>query len=342
MLTTNFRPSRLAITISATVFVVIFLGVFNYMAETPFVDISIRRPGASRQPDTHALPVNASSRTAALSVAAAGNATLGFSKILMINMEQRWDKLDAATIQAYVSGLQIDMFKAVDGKREITDMGSVGMPPASGGNLSGGQRPAIAPTQTYIWTDMIMNRSPPILILEADASWDANLRSIMSLANENFIQYLGEIKSKPQSSPVYQAQGIVPSEERPIQWDPRDPWLSEHWDIISVGHCNDQPSWYGEFPDRAYKDKWASTPGDLFTIPAGSSRWSYAPNIGMDKGADSDILQVDKGSEEGAERDMSGWDAVHKRKSAWVVSPKFAGMKFKQWALDISYSRIFS
>lgn len=250
---------------------------------------------------------------------------------------------------------------------------------------------------------MIMNRSPPILILEADASWDANLRSIMSLANENFIQYLGEIKSKPQSSPVYQAQGVVPSEERPIQFDPRDPWLSEHWDIISVGHCNDQPSWYGEFPDRAYKDKWASTPGDLFTIPAGSSRvikrskgfacttgyavshrgaakmlhrhaldlnqpidlimlsminegglisytlnpppvaqWSYAPNIGMDKGADSDILQVDKGSEEGAEKDMSGWDAVHKRKSAWVVSPKFAGMKFKQWALDISYSRIFS
>lgn len=138
MLAANFRPSRLVVVTTAAVFIILFLGVFNYMAETPFVEIPLRS-GSQHPPGQRPPSLQASPQKESLSLTAAGNATLGFHKILMINMKQRWDKMDAATLQAYVSGLKIEQYTAVDGKKEISDVGGVGLPPSSGGNLGGGQ-----------------------------------------------------------------------------------------------------------------------------------------------------------------------------------------------------------
>lgn len=63
----------------------------------------------------------------ALSMANAGNSTLGFHSIKFVNMKTRYDRGDAATLQAYLSGIDLEDFPAVE-KDMISD---VGMPPTS-------------------------------------------------------------------------------------------------------------------------------------------------------------------------------------------------------------------
>jgi len=117
---------------------------------------------------------------------------------------------------------------------------------------------------------MVETRSPPILIMESDAAWDVNLRAIMSLANQHFVEYLAEIGSKPRNAPFYEVEAANEWPSRPPDHDnPDDPWLSEHWDILSIGHCNDQPPWLDteKHPSKGYKDKWASTRGRFDMLP---------------------------------------------------------------------------
>lgn len=68
-----------------------------------------------------------SQRNEELVLAAAGNRTLGFSKIYFINLPNRYDRMDAGVLQAYLSGIDITLFPAVNGKT-IED---TGMPPTS-------------------------------------------------------------------------------------------------------------------------------------------------------------------------------------------------------------------
>lgn len=55
----------------------------------------------------------------------AGNSTLGFHKILYINMRARHDREDAMALQTYISGLETTDFPAVEA--DLID--PVGMPP---------------------------------------------------------------------------------------------------------------------------------------------------------------------------------------------------------------------
>ncbi|EQB51817.1 glycosyltransferase family 25 [Colletotrichum gloeosporioides Cg-14] len=43
------------------------------------------------------------------------NETFGFAKTFLINLPTRYDYLDAATIQAFLSGVQFEVFPAVEG-----------------------------------------------------------------------------------------------------------------------------------------------------------------------------------------------------------------------------------
>ena len=59
-------------------------------------------------------------------VAAAGNSTLGFSNIKYINLPTRYDRSDAANLQAYLSGLDIEHVSGV----LADDLHDVGLPPS--------------------------------------------------------------------------------------------------------------------------------------------------------------------------------------------------------------------
>ncbi|KAJ4380949.1 hypothetical protein N0V85_008691 [Neurospora sp. IMI 360204] len=88
-------------------------------------------------------------------------------------------------------------------------------------------------------------RSPPVLILESDAAWDINIRLIMSRLNSHFISFLNQINSTAVHDPSFgssnnhKTHGPPPaySPDKPIVANPDDPWLSEHWDLFSIGQC---------------------------------------------------------------------------------------------------------
>jgi hypothetical protein len=139
------------VALAATVAALLFLTARHF----PDFDVpeSIRKPisafaSSSSTSSSSSLPkqlgANAPSLrpdalVAAASIAAAGNATLGFHKILWINVRRRWDKGDARSLQTYVSGLNIETVAAVEGKADIDDAGRVGLPPVNGRTLNGGE-----------------------------------------------------------------------------------------------------------------------------------------------------------------------------------------------------------
>lgn len=71
--------------------------------------------------------------------AGAGDRKLGFSSIKFINMPKRFDRADAATLQAYLSGLDLEYHPAVE--PSDIDIHDVGMPPSSNqGALKPGEK----------------------------------------------------------------------------------------------------------------------------------------------------------------------------------------------------------
>lgn len=66
----------------------------------------------------------------------AGNRTLGFSSIYFINLAHRYDRLDAASLQAYLSGVDLVELSAVE-PNQIKD---VGMPPTHRQGLKIGEK----------------------------------------------------------------------------------------------------------------------------------------------------------------------------------------------------------
>lgn len=67
---------------------------------------------------------------------AASNSTLGFDSIQFINLPGRFDRLDAATIQAYLSGLDITEVPGV----LADDIHEAGMPPTHRNELKKGEK----------------------------------------------------------------------------------------------------------------------------------------------------------------------------------------------------------
>lgn len=106
---------------------------------------------------------------------------------------------------------------------------------------------------------MVRTRSPPLVIIEADAAWDVNIRGIMGLANEQLIRYLTESGSTATDAPFYarEKQHHPQGENRTVEYDPDDPWQSQHWDVIGLGHCTAEPAPFDPDnypPMRIYRD----------------------------------------------------------------------------------------
>jgi len=177
----------------------------------------------------------------AASMEAAGNSTLGFDKIVFINVKKRYDREDAMAVQAYLAGLDIEDYPAVTPDMII----SAGMPPSHRINAfkSAGIRGCYR-SHANIWSDMVRKKSPPVLIMESDAAWDINLRPIMSDINKQFVKFLHNINSTalPDASFAGRRHASSSSENtKPSKpfYDPSDPWLSSHWDFFSFGQCRE-------------------------------------------------------------------------------------------------------
>jgi len=73
---------------------------------------------------------------------------------------------------------------------------------------------------------MLEKRIPALLIMEADATWEYNMRPIMSELNTHFRDMLRTQTDGP----------LYGSEPAPASGGD-DPWMSDHWDVLSIGHC---------------------------------------------------------------------------------------------------------
>ncbi|KID82035.1 Glycosyl transferase, family 25 [Metarhizium guizhouense ARSEF 977] len=163
----------------------------------------------------------------------AGNSTLGFSSIYFIYLPSRYDRLDAMSLQSYLSGVDLTEYPAV-GPQLIKD---VGMPPTRKPGKLRTSEQGCWRAHANIWSTMLRQKLPPLLIVESDATWDINIRKIMPNLNNHFRQFLKEINSTQLHNPAWPAEAVARNESTRTSDD--DPWLSSHWDILSFGQCHE-------------------------------------------------------------------------------------------------------
>ncbi|KAK3382390.1 hypothetical protein B0T24DRAFT_686377 [Lasiosphaeria ovina] len=138
----------------------------------------------------------------AAAMRAAGNSTLGFSSIKCINLPHRYDRADAATLQAYLAGIDLEAYPAVR-PDQIVD---VRMPPSSNPRALKRGEKGCWRAHANIWAEMLRNRLPP----------DVNVRPVMALLSKQLTRLLRESGSRP----LYQ---------------------DRRRDILSLGACFDEP-----------------------------------------------------------------------------------------------------
>jgi hypothetical protein len=85
---------------------------------------------------------------------------------------------------------------------------------------------------------MLRENTRAALIVEADASWDTNLREIMLNFNHNFTEFLQRTKAKPLPKPKLRKQSE--SSGTPLEVKEEDPWHSDYWDVLSIGQCSEE------------------------------------------------------------------------------------------------------
>lgn len=151
----------------------------------------------------------------------ARNSTLGFAKMLYINLPTRFDRDDAIFMQSTVAGLTPDRAVAVDAS--TLDESGKGFPPSESNELPKPGIRACTRSHANLWKQMVKENWETLLVLEADAAWDSNIREI----NYRVAKGLYELRKNLNESTQ------LPSADDPFGVRDGD------WDIISFGTCHD-------------------------------------------------------------------------------------------------------
>lgn len=153
---------------------------------------------------------NSARRLPDSSLADLKNSSLGFEKVFVLNMPSRTDKLDAMILAASVTGFEFDVLEGVQGD-------SISKKALSG---KWENRPGIEGV-VGCWRghmnfakEIVSRRLSSAIIIEDDADWDFNLRSIME----------------------YIALGSQALLDTPQDEAPRSPY-GDGWDLMWFGHC---------------------------------------------------------------------------------------------------------
>ncbi|KAK1699833.1 hypothetical protein BDP55DRAFT_689865 [Colletotrichum godetiae] len=197
------------------------------------------------------------------------NSTFGFPKIFFINISTRFDLLDAATIQAFLSGVQFEVFPAVEANM-IKDRG---MPPTHDKDRLRGAEKGCWRAHANIWSHMLREELPSALISEGGAAWDIHVRTIMTNFHEHFTALLHQLNSTqtPNVGRLEQAAAAADGSAQPVFPDPQDPWHSRHWDFLSLGHCAETPLNH-DLMIRYDDEHVPPGPKSYYGLPLGSER----------------------------------------------------------------------
>lgn len=177
------------------------------------------------------------------------NSTLGFQKLIYINIPGRYNRDDTISLQSVLTG--ITPFRFV-GEHEKT-LNTKGLPPSrepakngklfqdeDSGDFSMEYVQALPITKTEkavyrshgnVWREIIQNDWTTALIIEADSMWDMNVKQMMHLFGHGLRKALVEQKLVSQKE-------VDDVEMRILKNEPvNDPYFSQKWDIIHLGSC---------------------------------------------------------------------------------------------------------
>ncbi len=172
-------------------------------AITSTSDQKSTEPTFSPKADPFQLPEN--------TVAQIQNASLGFERVMLVNLPKRTDKLDASSLAASYTGFN---FTVVEGVRN-EDVAPVSLPwnfDPNGNNVHGCWRAHLNAMRTVVREGL-----SSALIIEDDSDWDINL--------------------KAQLPPIAAGtQKLLQNASRPASYTPHSPY-GDDWDLLWLGHC---------------------------------------------------------------------------------------------------------
>jgi hypothetical protein len=165
----------------------------------------------------------------------AGNATLGFEKILYINLDHRYDLEDAMELQAWVSNITLARFPGV----LDSTLQDKGLPPSSS-LAKGGTRykpgEACFRAHANAWRQIINENLSRTLILEADSVWDVHIQVKMKHLSAG----LNELMKKYPNSPGTFIKGGESYAPESLIATENDPYCADSWDLLSFGQCGEE------------------------------------------------------------------------------------------------------
>lgn len=159
-----------------------------------------------------------------LNFEAAGNETLGFQKIIFLNLPYRYDFSDAMTMQSELAGLQWDVEDSV--LADSIDERRSGYPPSSNdyGSLPAdrGRLGQWACTRSHanVWKLMLKEGLETALILEGDATFSVDIRNQSK-----------QLASALNNLSIHQDLGLNASNSHP--------WGTHNWDTVFFGACSE-------------------------------------------------------------------------------------------------------
>ncbi|KAL1859823.1 hypothetical protein VTK73DRAFT_7443 [Phialemonium thermophilum] len=178
------------------------------------------------------------------------NSTLGFQKILVINLPSRTDRRDAMALAGAVTNLTFDWVAGVSGD----DVPERVLPADSEGKqISTGNKGSWRAHMNALRRVVELNLTSA-LILEDDADWDIRLKTqlqVVALASRGFLRPAKSGSSRPLAghSPEREHLGngndatAVSVNDLPAGRQPSMPPYGDHWDVLWLGHCGtDLPS----------------------------------------------------------------------------------------------------
>ncbi|KXH60204.1 hypothetical protein CSAL01_07709 [Colletotrichum salicis] len=329
MLSTRYLAVKLSFTF--TLFFIIFLSK-TYYSPIRLGDRSAREPRKNVP-----APVSFSKVT--------DNSTFGFPKIFFIHISTRFDLLDAATIQAFLSGVQFEVFPAV----EASMIKDKGMPPTH-------DKERLRGAEKGCWRAHA-NELPSALILEGDAAWDIHVRTIMTNFHEHFTSLLqllnstqipkvgrhGQAAANDSAQPVFPEPPRPMAQQtlgypllRPLRRDPTQP--RAHAQI----RRRTRPRLTKELlrPPARQRTSRPQVGRHSVVQPTIMSQWKYVPGIGMNlRGSNNDVQESKQEVED--DEDPKAWETVSQTGIVWRPMEYFVDAALKEMTLQVAWKRIF-
>ncbi|KAF2494769.1 hypothetical protein BU16DRAFT_573109 [Lophium mytilinum] len=171
------------------------------------------------------------------------NRTLGFQKIVVLNLPSRTDHKDAVSLAAALSNIQLDWIDGVKGADVLDKV----LPPGDYQNPPDGVKGCWRAHMKALLTVVQQNVSTA-LIMEDDVDWDIRIRDQLhsfALSSRALTQPLSSNPSKyadptfPEPKPEAQILNIS-LESAPRTIEPSNSPYGDNWDLLWLGHCGMQ------------------------------------------------------------------------------------------------------